>query len=269
LNLAAFLKRIGYVGSPQRDIATLKAIHRAFALSVPYEALDLQVGKPMAVDVQGAYDKIVGAGRGGWCYEANGLLAWAYEAIGFDVKRLCGGVMRATLGDRALGNHLVLLVDCDGQTFVADVGFGDGLIEPVLLRAGRFSNGIYQCALEDMGGQWWRYHNDPRGASPSFDFQIDLTDAVLLEKSASWLATHETSPFVLNAIAQMWTQDSQKTLRGRVFSVVTLGDISKEIVSTEERYHAILHKHFGIDIAAKQGLWERVCARHEALGLSV
>jgi N-hydroxyarylamine O-acetyltransferase len=269
LNLERFFVRIGYQGQPACDATTLKAVHRAFAINVPYEALDIQLGKRMARDVAEAYAKIVDEGRGGWCYEANGLLAWAYESLGFKVTRLCGGVMREKLGDWSLGNHLVLLVTCEGQTWLADVGFGDGLIEPVLLREGPFETGIFTCRLEDLGQGWWRYHNDPRGASPSFDFNTNQTDKTLLDQRASWLETDPKSPFVLNAVAQIWTPSSQKTLRGRVFSVAKTDETAKELVVSQARYHQILRDHFGIRIEEGQGLWERICARHEALGLAV
>jgi N-hydroxyarylamine O-acetyltransferase len=267
LNLGHFFRRIGYQRTPICDVATLKAIHSAFALTVPYEALGIQLGQHMAVDVEEAYAKIVEQGRGGWCYEANGLLAWAYESVGFEVTRLCGGVMREKLGDWALGNHLVLLVACNCQKWLADVGFGDGLIEPVLLQDGPFQNGVYTCRLQDMGNGWWRYHNDPRGASASFDFNTDLTDKALLDERATWLETDPKSPFVLNAVAQIWTRASQKTLRGRVLTITTDdGEVRKHIES-ESDYHAHLLAHFGIDISMGNGLWQRICARHEALGL--
>jgi N-hydroxyarylamine O-acetyltransferase len=74
--------------------------------------------------------------RGGWCYEMNGLMDWALREIGFKVTRMAGGVMRASVGDGVVGNHLVLKVDLD-RPYLADVGFGDGLVEPIPIEPGR------------------------------------------------------------------------------------------------------------------------------------
>ena len=42
--------------------------------------------------------------------------------------------MRSSQGDASLGNHLVLRVDLD-EPWLADVGLGDGALEPLRLRA--------------------------------------------------------------------------------------------------------------------------------------
>ena len=83
MQLAAYLDRIGYSGStlPSRD--TLFAVHRAQAYSIPYEGLDMQLGRPVDLDPVRTFDKLVLQRRGGWCYETNGLLGWALGEMGF------------------------------------------------------------------------------------------------------------------------------------------------------------------------------------------
>jgi N-hydroxyarylamine O-acetyltransferase len=69
----------------------------------------VQLERRTGIGIDKAFEKIVSRGRGGWCYEMNGLLGWAREEIGFEVIYMSGGVARSTRGDSALGNHLVLL----------------------------------------------------------------------------------------------------------------------------------------------------------------
>ena len=83
MDLDAYLARIGYAGTPRVDLETLGAIHRAHLLAIPYENLDVQLGRPGDVSLRHAFDKLVTARRGGWCYEMNGLLGWALNEIGF------------------------------------------------------------------------------------------------------------------------------------------------------------------------------------------
>ncbi|MCH1571610.1 MAG: arylamine N-acetyltransferase, partial [Longimicrobiales bacterium] len=136
MNLQAYLDRIGFVGEAQADVDTLRDLHHRHLKSVSYENLSIQLGEPVGLSPADSYAKIVEGGRGGWCYEMNGLLGWALEEIGFDVMRMAAGVLRSVRGDWSIGNHLALAVHLEDGPWLADVGFGDGLREPVPLREG-------------------------------------------------------------------------------------------------------------------------------------
>ena len=99
MRIEDYLARIDYQGPIGPDRESLSIIHRKHLLSIPYENLDVQRGRPLDLDIERIFDKIVHRGRGGWCYEMNGLLGWALSEIGFDVMRMAGGVMRSQHGD--------------------------------------------------------------------------------------------------------------------------------------------------------------------------
>ena len=113
MELSAYLDRIGFEGRPVPDRATLEAVQRLHLLAIPYENLDVQLGRPLTTSPAAAVDKLVTRRRGGWCYEMNGVLGWALAEIGFRVTRLTGAVMRSMAGDANIGNHLVLRVDLE------------------------------------------------------------------------------------------------------------------------------------------------------------
>src|SRR6185503_3263469 len=137
MELQAYLDRIGHSGPVRPDLATLKALHRAHLKAISYENLDVQLGRRVTTDPADAYAKIVERGRGGWCYEMNGLFGWALDQVGFSVMRMAGAANRELLGDLLIGNHLVLLVDLGAEgRWIADVGFGDGSIDPYPLQTG-------------------------------------------------------------------------------------------------------------------------------------
>src|SRR5258706_9469093 len=112
----------------------------------------------------------------------NGLLGLALSTIGFSVTRMAGAVMRPVTGDAHIGSHLVLKVDLPGEAMIADVGFGDGPIVPFALKAGPFSAGIFDFALETVEGGWWRLHNHPLGGAANFDFQPKAADEAVLSE---------------------------------------------------------------------------------------
>lgn len=148
-DLEAYLQRIHFSGEPRPDLETLTAIHRQHLLTIPYENIDVQLQVPVDLDIERIFTKLVVNQRGGWCYEMNGLLGWALQEIGFDVRRVNGGVARSLRGDDALGNHLVLLVSLD-QPYIADVGFGDGVLDPIPLVQGPVLQRGFKFELEHL-----------------------------------------------------------------------------------------------------------------------
>ena len=264
MKLESYLRRIGHAGQVRPDLETLRAIHRAHVQSISYENLDVQFGVPVSRAVPAIYSKIVERRRGGWCYEMNGLLSWALEEIGFSVRRLAGGVRREVVGDLAVGNHLVLLVDLD-ETWLADAGFGNGLVEPILLREGAFRVGPLNCRLTRVDGGWYRYVDDPITGGPSFDFHEGISDEALLEARCRFLQSDPTSNFVLNAVVQRWRHDEHYSLRGR--SLTRIGEHGKEtrLVDSADAYVETLRDLFDLNLPEAAGLWPKICARHESL----
>lgn len=265
MDLQAYLDRIGFAGVPRPDLATLRAIHRGHSLSISYENLDVQLGRPLTTSPAEAFDKIVRRGRGGWCYEMNGLLGAALDEIGFKVTRLAGGVHRMVRGDEAVGNHLVLLVDLPEGPWIADVGFGDGARDPFPLRDGPIVSDGYEYRLESLPGGWWRLHNHPNGGAPNFDFTLDPADPALLSAKCHELQTSPASVFVMTAVAQRHLGDEIRLLRGRTFRRLRPGAKEDSLIDTAEDFVALLKREFHLDVPEAAGIWDRVRARHDEL----
>ena len=263
MKLQAYLDRVKFAGAPKVDLDTLRRLHRGHVENIPYENLDVQFGRKVSRDPEAIFDKIVTRGRGGWCYEMNGLLSWALRDIGFDVTHMAGGVMRAAVGDEMVGNHLVLKVQLD-RPYIADVGFGDGLIEPVPLAHGPVPQRRFAFALEDLGGDWWRFHNDPGGAAASFDFQARRADEALLDGKCAWLQTAPVSPFVQNAVVQRHLPDGFAVMRGRTLKAMG-PDVQTRQIESARDYVATLERVFGLDLAEAEALWPKIEARHAEL----
>ena len=265
MRLDAYLDRIGLADAPRADLDGFRSVHRAHALSLTYENLDVQLRVPLTRDPADAYDKIVNRRRGGWCYEMNGLLGWALEEMGFKVTRLAGAVMREILGDDMIGNHLVLLVDIDGMPWIGDVGFGDGLIDPIPLRVGKSAGNSLNCVLSDIGDGWWRYSNDPRTGGPNFDFNSSVTDEALLERLCGILQTDPASPFVQNAVVQRWVGDTHYSLRGRVLRILSPTEERKSLLHSADEYVETIKTTFEIDAPQAGVLWPDILRRHDEI----
>ena len=250
-------------GVPRPDLDTLTRLHRGHVDNIVYENLDVQLGRTVTRRPLDIFDKIVTRHRGGWCYEMNGLLSWALGEIGFEVTHLAGGVMRAALGEAVVGNHLVLLVQLD-RPYIADVGFGDGLIEPVPLEQGPIRQRRLRFQFEDLGQGWWRFHNDPGGGAPSFDFEIKQADESLLDERCAWLQSDPQSPFVLNAVVQRHLPDGLAIMRGRTLKLLGAETTARNL-STADEYVETLTSVFGLTLPEAASLWPKIVARHREL----
>src|SRR5690349_12744847 len=135
LDLSAYAARIGYNGDFHPSLETLRVLHLAHATHIPFENLDILLGRPIRLDLDSLIRKLIDDRRGGYCFEHNALFAAVLEASGFRVRRLSARVRAGAQGVRPR-LHMLLMAEADGEPWLADVGFGaDGLLHPLPLRA--------------------------------------------------------------------------------------------------------------------------------------
>lgn len=263
MNVDAYLRRIGLNERPPATLAGLTAIHRAHLLAIPYENIDVQLQRPVTIERPAIYEKIVERGRGGWCYEMNGILGWALGELGFKATRATGSVMREVVGDSSNGNHLVLRVELPEGLYLADVGFGDGPRDPIRVTPGAFHSDGFDFSLRRVDSRWWRLINDPRGGAPSFDFNLDPADENLLAEKCEFLQTSAASTFVQNLVAQRHVPHGLEILRGRTLRTIRTDGIENRLIESASDLVSTLATVFALDIPDAATLWPRVVARHE------
>lgn len=267
MNLGDYLRRIGHAAATRPDIDTLRGVLRAHVSSVPFENLDVQLGRPVTTAVEDAYEKIVRGRRGGWCYEQNGLFGWALEEIGFDVTRVAAGVRRDAVGDEALANHLCLLVRVPerGETFLADVGFGGSLFDPVPLAELRARHEPFDVGLRRLDDGYWQFWEDAGDGEFNFDFRPEPASEEELGRKCRELQTDPDSTFVLNLVVQMRAPTSHVSLRGRVLTRRDSGGESVRMLDSPDQLVQVLADEFALDAPQTADLWTAIVARHETL----
>jgi N-hydroxyarylamine O-acetyltransferase len=139
LDLPAYFARIGYehAARPAPTLDTLRALHLLHPQAIPFENLDVLLGRPVRIDLASVQRKLVGARRGGYCYEHNLLFRSVLEALGFRVRSYAGRVLwgreASSMPPRT---HMCLIVEIDGTRYLADVGFGGmTLSAPIVLQS--------------------------------------------------------------------------------------------------------------------------------------
>lgn len=266
--LDAMLDRIGYDGPVSLDAATLAALHRAWRRSVPYENLDIQLGRPIRLDDAAIVDKIVRHRRGGYCYEQNAALAILLRAAGFSVTMVEAAVLRETRGEAMWGNHNVLLVDIDEQRWLADAGIGDGFLEPLPLREGPHAQGNLGYRLERLDPGTWRFHHDPAGTIASYDFRLTPRESADFTGHSDWSSTSPESAYVATLIVARPVADHTLLLLSRTVRELGADNSGPTPITTLDEFAALLRDDLHVPLEdfgphAVERLWEKAGAQDD------
>ena len=249
MEIASYLARIGYTGSTDPTIDTLRLLHLAHLRAVPFENLDISLGREIVCDEERFFHKIVHLRRGGFCYELNGAFAALLRALGFPVSLLSARVARKDGSASPEFDHLALKVNLD-EAWLADVGFGDSFLEPLLLKPdieqeqpiGRFriaAVGDTRIVQRQVGdGPWksqYQFTPVPRQLS---DF----------ESRCRFQQTSLESHFTRQRICTLPTHDGRITLSDLKL-IRTTGKTREELMLRDaDEWRATLKQFFGVEL---------------------
>jgi N-hydroxyarylamine O-acetyltransferase len=121
-----WIARIGYHGSREPTLETLKALVFAHSSAIAYESIDVLLDRPPKLDLRSLQDKMIAGRRAGYCFEQNMLFRGALRSLGYSVTSLQARVVRGLEIDAPRSMlHMVIRVDLPRGPFLADVGFGN------------------------------------------------------------------------------------------------------------------------------------------------
>lgn len=253
MQIDAYLKRIGYQGSREPSAETLKQLHRAHILSVPFENLDIPLGRSIDLSLSSFYEKVVRRRRGGFCYELNGLFGWLLEQLGFRIKILSARVFN----DNQAGpefDHLLVLVDMKAR-MIADVGFGDLFLEPLHLDVEEeaIQHGSAYRVLA-QGSERVLQRKRESNWVPQYIFSLTPRRLTDFGAMCKYQQTAPESVFTRKTVCSRATSNGRITLANRCL-IVTDGDRREEReVASAEAYLELLQIHFKIDIGGKASI---------------
>lgn len=248
--LAPYLARIDYSGSRDPTLDTLSGLVRAHVLHVPFENLDVQMGRPILLDLASLETKFVVQRRGGYCFEHNTWFAHVLETLGFEVMRCEGRVRFNSNGVVRPRTHMTLVVRLDRRDLLVDVGFGGyGPIVPVPLdgntvREGRFAwrvaterdDLVLQCEVDATWADLYAFRHDER-------FPVDF-------EMANWFtSTYPRSQFVTNLIAQRVLPDGHRILRNLTLTETTASGMTSFDIARDD-VERVLRDGFGLQMEA-------------------
>jgi N-hydroxyarylamine O-acetyltransferase len=247
LDLDAYLRRIDYRGELKPTRSALEALHLAHATHIPFENIDALIRRPILLDLASLQAKLVAAGRGGYCFEQNGLFAAVLRHVGFDVTTLAARV-RYRVTQALPRTHMTLLVQAEGEEFLADVGFGaSGLLAPVPFGTGEVSyqsHWSYRIIQEE---KLWLLQTLQAGVwTDLYAFSLEPQQPADYEMANYYVSTNPASRHVHTLTAQKITPEARYTLRGSEFVVDHGTNVTTRQLSAGDDIPALLAQTFGL-----------------------
>ena len=269
--LASYLERIGVARPAAPDRDTLARIAAAHPSSIPFECLDAFTGRRPDLAADALTGKLVRGGRGGWCYEHNGLLRRALDALGYRTTGLAARVRWGEAPDAppTARTHMALRVELDDGPYLVDAGFGGMVptgvlrlehgteqktpLEPYRLLAGPDAGdgaAVTWTTQALVGGDAWR---------DLYTFETTPTPQIDYEMGNHYLATHPDSPFRLNLVAARPGPDRRTNLSNRTLTVHHLDGPSEQTdLGSPSAVRDALENRLGVDTSGVDGLDARL-----------
>lgn len=252
-SLARYLARIGYQGPAQASLETLRAIHLHHVCAIAFENLDVLLNRPIHLDADALFAKLVVARRGGYCFEQNGLLRLALDALGFEVEDLAARVVVMAPEEMPPRTHRLMRIRIDGEWWLADVGFGGSTLsapirladeQPQQTPHGRYRlvpqrpGWLLQCWIKDAWQSLYLFDLAPQFLS---DYQMAN------HYVASWPESH----FRHHLLMSLWLPDGGqlRLYNDRLTRCDASGNEQQQLFNDSGELFATLQQelHLGID----------------------
>ena len=245
----AYLKRIKYRRSVRPILENLIELHKNHLLSIPFENLDIHLGRPIVLSQEAFYEKIIRQRRGGFCYELNGSFASLLTRLGFRVHMLSARVAQKSGGFSPEFDHMVLLVTLK-ERWIADVGFGDSFTKPKRLEyAGSQSdNGrIYRITQGPRGRLLSRLDEEKNLWEPQYMFTLRRRKLEDFYRRCRWQQTSPNSHFKKGRLCTKLASFGRVTLTDRKLIVTRCRKRIERPVKSGGEFDRLLRKWFAIE----------------------
>lgn len=256
MDLERYLQRVGYNGSLEPTLDTLHRLTAAQAQSIPFENIDVLLGRPIRLEPDALYRKLVLDHRGGYCFEQNGLLMEVLWRLGFQVRPLSARVRLGTPDRQVVvaRSHLVLEVQVDDRCWITDVGVGSASLTCALrLVADQEQSTPHDVRrLQYQGDRW--YHQVRRSGAwvDVYEFTGEAMPWIDRVMANWYTSTHPDSSFrrelkvaIARADGGRETLHNHELVRRERDGSAHVSDISDP-----DRLLDVLRERFGIDLPA-------------------
>ncbi len=261
--LSTYLEKLGLSQTVVPNMTLLTQLQSKQHEHIPFENLDVIDGKPIHLGIDQLYQKLVIDGRGGYCFELNGLMHSVLQSFGFEVEKRLGRVHVS--GKPSGRGHLVNIVTLEGQQWLVDVGFGSNTPRAPLPL-------VFDLPLS-TDAQTLRFVRHPDfGVMLQAEIEGEWTDLYSLDMSYvcdgdiqygnHYASTGEDSVFTSNVVAVRRTQSGSNILFNNRLKIIDGKETREMIVDTAQAYNQVLAEFFDIENSVHFDKIKAVLDRH-------
>lgn len=254
--LSAYLDRIGLSTPPSPDPAGVEMLQRAHRLAIPFENLDVRLGRGVRIDSDSVFDKLVARRRGGYCFEHNRLLGDMLGLIGVEARPLLARVrLGLPAGYVPPRTHTLLLLSLGSDRWIADAGFGGSYVPvlPLRDRAAAATPDGARHRLRRLASAEWQVERADRGAADEWlpQYTFDLAEVVQedLEQANHWTSTRPGTRFTSLHVVSLALPDGFASLTDRTLKRVDAGGNVEFEIGDAQGYRAALAEHFRLSLS--------------------
>lgn len=242
-----YLQRLDYEATLPVSVPTLNALHKAHMLHVPFENLDIAVGKEIQIDATSVYNKLILQRRGGFCYELNHGFGLLLHSLGFDVEFLAARVYQGEdLGP--LFDHMLLSVLIDETKYFADVGFGDSFTQVLTSNKGPLLQGNvwYDIRPDEKRNSFQLWQKSKEEWQAQYLFSLNSFDVGDFGETCHYHQTSPHSPFTRKSVCSIATENGRKTISNGRFIVSQNQTRQESAITSIAEYEEILQREFSV-----------------------
>jgi N-hydroxyarylamine O-acetyltransferase len=255
-DLHAYLDRIGWHGPLDATLSTLTRLLRAHMRAIPFENLDVLLGRGVRLDLDSVVAKLVAAGRGGYCYEHSTLLAAALGQAGFAPVAHSARVVMVVSRSAAPRTHMFLSVSIDGTKYVLDPGFGGhGPLVPLPLVEDRETyegTDVHRFVRRD--GEWVLETSIAGTMTPLWTSTLEAESPIDFVMANHFTSTWLESPFVNRLMLRALTADGRVTVMNRDVTIRRGAASETRELADRTALRRLLVDHFGFDLPETERL---------------
>ncbi len=254
--LDEYFNRVQYQGPADISESTLKDLHCAHTLNIPFENLDVFYQRTIHLDIASLLAKLVTNRRGGYCFEMNGLFSFVLKSLGFEVTDLLARVFSGDPPTLTAKTHQLSVININGQKWMADVGFGnDGIVAPIRLEPGidqSHFNRIYR--LEKCPDQSFILQKKEAGNYRNlYLFTMEPCLPIDFLMSNHFTSTHPVSFFTQMKFCTTPTRQGRITLTDRQLTIVAGDETTQTEINDDALFAQMLSQYFSLDLTQIKG----------------
>lgn len=251
LDLDAYFKRIQWGGDIRHDLVSLASLVRAHMAHIPFENLDVLLGRPIRIDLDSVQRKLVQARRGGYCFEHATLFSAVLEQIGFRPERKLARVTLKAPREAVPRTHMFIVVPVSEGRFVVDVGFG-GLAPQVplpLVEAAPLDSSHALTHWMRRDQRYWTMCARSKGeVIDAWVTNLDDEGPADFEMGNHYVSTHPQSVFVNRILLRALTPYGRVTVMNRDATIWRGQEAESVHLADRDALRQLLLDHFGMDL---------------------